>query len=104
MNNIKVEQLVSPKSGRPVANQFIIFTDNGKYFQSYNSIIAFIKYATHTYKDNKPLETKTMVYLDETYWDYSKTTTKYRNEFLEENTAETRKKIKSGEYILTNLN
>jgi hypothetical protein len=42
--------------------------------------------------------------LDETYWDYSKTTGKYRNLFLGETKSETEKKIKSGEYILTNLN
>lgn len=31
-------------------------------------------------------------------WNYSQTTTYYRNQFLGENTAETRKKIESGEY------
>jgi len=42
--------------------------------------------------------------LDEKYWDYSKTTGKYRNQFLGENKKETEKKIASGEYILTDLN
>ena len=76
--------------GNKVPNQFII-TDNGtEYFQSYRSIIA------------KRSEGK--IYLDDYYWDYSTTTGKYRNEFLGEGIAETRKKIASGEYILTNLN
>ena len=44
------------------------------------------------------------VFLDQNRWDYSTTTGKYRNEFLGEGIAETRKKIKSGEYILTDLN
>jgi|TARA_R100000479_G_scaffold54981_1_gene26072 hypothetical protein len=44
------------------------------------------------------------VFLDKNYWDYSTTTGKYRNAFLGENIAETRKKIKSGEYILVDLN
>ena len=76
--------------GNTVPNQFII-TDNGdEYFQSYRSIIA------------KRSEGK--IYLDDYYWDYSVTTGKYRNEFLGEGIAETRKKIASGEYVLTNLN
>ena len=45
-----------------------------------------------------------IITLDETYWDYSKTTGKYRNQFLGETKAETEKKIKSGEYQLVDLN
>ena len=86
---MKVENMTSAR-GNTVPNQFII-TDNGdEYFQSYKSIIA------------KRSEGK--IYLDDYYWDYSTTTGKYRNEFLGEGIAETRKKIASGEYILTNLN
>ena len=77
-------------NGNKVANQFII-TDNGdEYFQSYRSIIA--------------KRSRGKIYLDDYYWDYSRTTGKYRNEFLGEGIAETRKKIASGEYILTDLN
>ena len=86
---MKVENMTSPQ-GNKVANQFII-TDNGdEYFQSYRSIIA--------------KRSNGKIYLDDVFWDYSRTTGKYRNEFLGEGIAETRKKIKSGEYILTNLN
>jgi len=86
---MKVENMTSAR-GNTVPNQFII-TDNGdEYFQSYKSIIA------------KKSESK--IYLDEYYWDYSTTTGKYRNEFLGEGITETRKKIASGEYVLTNLN
>ena len=91
MKKIKVNQMTSPRTGRPIANQFEIYTDKGVYFQSYRSIIAF-----------KPYDGKTQ--LDEYYWDYSRTTSRYRNEFLNEYTEETRHKIKEGEYILTNLN
>lgn len=77
-------------SGREVPNQFII-TDSGvRYFQSYNSIIARI--------DSQG------VTLDEYYWNYSKTTGKYRNLFLREDKKTTEAKIKSGEYKLANLN
>ena len=89
--NIKVQNMLSPNSGREVANQFRIYTDDGVYFQSYKSIIAF-----------KPLEGKTV--LDDTYWDYSVTTGRYRNQFLNENIDQTRKKIKAGEYELRDLN
>tara|TARA_R110002012_G_scaffold223200_2_gene395163 strand:- start:253 stop:516 length:264 start_codon:yes stop_codon:yes gene_type:complete len=87
---MKVYNMESP-NGNKVANQFEIYTDEGKYFQSYRSIIAF--------KDNKG-----QVFLDDYYWDYSKTTGKYRNIFLNEGIVETRKKIKSGEYKLKELN
>jgi hypothetical protein len=91
---MRVQNMRSPKSGNTVANQFKIIDHENKvkYFQSYNSIIV-----KKCLKENK-------TFLDEYYWNYSVTTTKYRNEYLGEYTAETRKKIESGEYILTNLN
>lgn len=89
---IRVEQMTSPKSGRAVANQFIIHVDDvGTYFQSYSSIIAC--------KDEEG-----NILIDPERWDWSRTTGKYRNEFLREGIQETRKKIKSGEYKLINLN
>ena len=83
---------VSQMKGKngPVKNQFIIQTDKGIVFQSYHSIIA------------ARVEGKT--YLDREMWDYSITTGKYRNAFLCERKAETERKIKSGQYILANLN
>jgi hypothetical protein len=44
------------------------------------------------------------VYLDEKYWNYSRTTSKYRNMFLEESGKEIERKIKKGIYLLANLN
>ena len=73
-----------------VNNQFAIQTSTGMIFQSYNSIIVFVS--------------EGKVYLDASRWDYSNTTGKYRNRFLRETRKETERKIKSGEYILTNLN
>ena len=90
MKRVKVRNMYG-KSGREIPNQFIIYTDKGTYFQSYKSIIAFRN------NDNK-------ITLDEYYWDYSRTTGKYRNEFLGEYIELTRKKIASGEYKLANLN
>tara|TARA_R100001224_G_C3964295_1_gene130258 strand:+ start:139 stop:417 length:279 start_codon:yes stop_codon:yes gene_type:complete len=91
---MKVENIESSK-GNKIANQFIIKDDfNNVYFQSYNSVI--VK------QDYKNDQIKT--YLDQKYWNYSNTTGKYRNIFLGETIKDTRAKIKSGEYILTDLN
>ena len=90
---MKVTQMTN-EAGRPVANHFIINDSEYTAMQSYRSII--IK---TTWEDGKRV-----VYLDENTWDYSKTTGRYRNLFLGETKRETEKKIKSGEYVLTDLN
>jgi hypothetical protein len=87
---LKIKNMVSP-NGNVVANQFNITSRDGAYFQSYDSLIIYQS------NDGK-------TYLDETYWDYSRTTGKYRNQFLGETKAETQAKIDSGEYKLANLN
>jgi len=86
----KVRQMVT-RGGNPAPNQFLLYTSDGTYFQSYNSTIAF---RDHNGK----------IQLDENTWDYSKTTAEYRSYFLEESTSITREKILDGEYQLTNLN
>jgi hypothetical protein len=91
---MKIQNFKNNKGNR-VKNQFIIFDDNGnQFFQSYNSIIVKISFENG----------KRKVYLDAEKWDYSKTTGKYRNQFLRETKKETEQKIKTGEYILINLN
>ena len=102
---MKVTNMTSP-NGKPVPNQFIIedtvnipmaggpLIITRKTFQSYESIIVVIR---ETIIDKQTL-------LDTKYWNYSKTTSKNRNLFLNETTAQTQAKIDNGEYILTNLN
>ena len=91
---MKVENIESNK-GNKIANQFVITDDKqNEYFQSYNSMIVKKDY---DYEEVK-------IFLDQKYWNYSNTTGKYRNIFLNETITETKKKIKSGEYILTDLN
>jgi len=85
----KVQNMTSNK-GNKIANQFIIYTDTGSIFQSYNSTIVKIDSGK--------------TYLDVNKWNYSTTTGKYRNIFLNENIENTKGKIQSGEYILTDLN
>ena len=84
--------MLSP-TGNKVANQFVIETTKGTYFQSYESIIAFISNTGGS-----------RVTLDKDYWDYSRTTGKYRNIFLGEDKKATEAKIASGEYKLADLN
>lgn len=95
---MKVENMTS-RNGNKVANQFVITSKDGantyRIFQSYDSII--VKISTNCFGEST-------VQLDTKYWNYSKTTAKYRNEFLGETTEETQSKIDKGEYILTNLN
>ena len=90
LQNVKVENMKSGQ-GNDIPNQFIIETNEGLWFQSYRTVIAF-----------KPLSGP--VCLDERAWDCSRTTSKYRSLFLNEPTAETKKKIKEGIYQLVNLN
>lgn len=87
--------------GNKIANQFIIegavikndeILVSGKAFQSYDTMIAIVSDCT------------TQVFLDRNSWDYSKTTSKYRNQFLGESKKETQKKIDTGEYRLADLN
>jgi len=100
---MKVRNMTSNRTGRAIPNQFII-TEHGRgslgnflrreTFQSYDSIIAIVT--------TWPCEETVVLDIDK--WDCSKTTGKYRNQFLGETKKETEKKIKSGEYKLVNLN
>lgn len=97
---MEVRNMRSERSGREVANQFIVegarVTINGTeyegtMFQSYRSNIVFQAYGGPTF-------------LDVDFWDYSVTTGKYRNQFLGENKAETQRNIDNGTYVLVDLN
>jgi len=100
MLNLRVMNMTSPRTNTPVANQFSIWTNQGWFFQSYNSVIAFVPHKSSD--TNIPDETKTV--LDETYWDYSKTTMKYLARFLRTDAKTIRKNVKAGLYKLTDLN
>ena len=68
---MRVSSMTSPRTGREVANQFLIEDGSRIVFQSYDSMIAEIDYSTNTIKIGAD-------------WDYSRTTGKYRNAFLAE--------------------
>ena len=69
---MRVDNMVSPRTGRPVANQFIISGNGTTTFQSYESTIAVIDWNEHTVKIGND-------------WNYSTTTGKYRNSFFDDN-------------------
>jgi hypothetical protein len=101
LGNFKSVENFEGRNGK-VKNQFIIQTDKGLVFQSYQSVIAAKIRTAKGLTSLLPDPFK--VYLDSNYWDYSVTTGKYRNQFLGETKKETEAKIKSGEYILIDLN
>ena len=85
------------KSGRAVANQFVIKDDNRKVFQSYDSTIIEI---------DRELQ-KITVGRD---WDYSITTTRYLKQFLNEEMTwsskeveEFKKKLRKSQYSDDNI-
>lgn len=72
------------------ANHQIIENDKSIFLASYGTIICKVE--------------EEKIYLDSKFWNYSSTTSKYRNKFLKEDTKTTETKLKQGIYFLTNLN
>jgi hypothetical protein len=91
---IRVESLKSPRTGNAVANQFAIHTNDGTYFQSYNTIIAYWPHG------------ESKIVLDTNSWDYSRTTLKYLKQFLRVNSSkkDIEKSIRLGDFVLQDLN
>lgn len=82
--------MTSPRTGNPVANQFVISTEDETIFQSYSTIIA--------------KKTRDGVILDESALDYSKTTSKYLYSFLNMNRKDIQNRIESKTYKVEDLN
>lgn len=90
-NIAKVENFKSFRSGNPIANQFRITLQNGtEVFQSYKSVVA--------------IKVNGQTFLDRACWNYSNTTSRYRKEFLNEDTKTTKEKINNGVYVMLDLN
>lgn len=86
---VKVEPMKG-NTGNAVANQYIINNNGRVSFQSYDSIIA-------TIIDGE-------IFLDSMFWNYSRTTSKYLNKFLEMSGAEVKKAINKGSILFADLN
>lgn len=70
-----IKNLRSSRTGRPVANQFVVECKDRTYFQSYESLIAVV------YWDSEERSYKLALGPD---WNYSRTTLKHLYVFLEE--------------------
>ena len=77
--------------GNLVSHALVVHTKAGRCFVSYGKVIVF-----------KPFIG--LVELDPRYWDCSATTSRYRIQFLNEPTKETRRKLDLGIYVLKELN
>ena len=86
---MKVQNMTN-NNGNDIPNQFIIRDKDKTTFESYSSIIAIRKNGVLT--------------LDTNNWDYSRTTSKYRNVFTGLTTKETKEGIKNGSIKLRDLN
>lgn len=89
----KVSSMTSPRSGKPVANQFIIEVNGTSYFQSYRTVIAAVtsRYAIGGVKLDKA-------------WNYSRTTSKYLYRFLNTNRKEIIQNLNTGNWLVADLN
>lgn len=88
--SMKVRNMVSPRTGVEVANQFVIEGDGTTTFQSYDSTIAVIDWNEHTVKIGED-------------WNYSNTTGKYRNSFFDDNSFSDMKDTKSMKKIMAEV-
>ena len=80
------------ENGNKVKNQFIIKEASGNvFFKSYDVLIV-----------QKCINGRLL--LDKKYWDFSKTTRKYRNLFLGMDSETVKKKIANGDIELVSLN
>lgn len=89
---MKTRSLCSPRSGKPVANQWVISTQNGEMFKSYKTMIAIRSWDGQVMLDHD--------------WDYSATTLKYLKIFLDVSLSksEIQKRIDDGIFQIGNLN
>lgn len=83
-NIVRVRNLCSPRSYRPVSNQYDLEHENGIAFQSYDSLIA--------------VRMNGYLYLTDSH-DYSNTTSKYATEWTGYDTKQRRKGLESGKFI-----
>ncbi len=70
---LKVRNMISERSDREVANQFVITSDEHVYMQSYSSLVVDLDY-------NKNGNDWVVTFGHD--WDYSRTTMKYVNQFI----------------------
>lgn len=89
-------QTMTTNGGNPTGNQVILSEPDGDMFVSYGTKICW--------KSKSMYNGYPKIILDEYYWDYSRTTSKYRNEFLGMSTPQLKELINQGIVKFTELN
>lgn len=103
-----IKNFTSFRSGKSVANQFVIRTAKGVFFQSYNTIIAKIDYKGQVTLGKDKVERRNSIEIGFGL-DYSRTTYKYLCNFLCEyggydfKIADIRKAIKDKEFKVKDI-
>ena len=87
---MKVYNMTSEKTGREIANQFVIEHEGKVYFQSYSTIVAMKEAGKITIDNNAE--------------NYSRTTSKYLYQFLNTDRKNLLQDIKNGHIVRANLN
>lgn len=82
---MKVENMKSARTGKAVANQFVIDTGKERYFQSYKTIICKYGVLTHTVIIDNGAHYDASE--NDGAKEFSNTTSKYLVQFLKEHTA-----------------
>ncbi len=84
MKNVKIYPVMSTRSGKVAANQYEIYTSDGRFFQSYSTVCAKIDQSGQVYiRSGQP---------------QSVTTARYLYQFLGDDKKVFDEKIKNGEY------
>lgn len=83
-------QMISKRSGNPIRNQFVLCFEHGTMFRSYDSNVGVCLNDGSKYID--------------TIFEYSRTTSKYTNQFFNTTPRELIERIHDGDIIITNLN
>ena len=89
MNSLGEFKSVCNLDGKP--NQYVLRFENGRIFQSYESIIV----VEFFYNSELPENINNKIFLGED-WNYSRTTSKYRNMFMNRDLKWCRDAIKDG--------
>ena len=90
LTKMRISHLFTRRGRNPAVNQVVVHVPAGDAFFSYGTFIAFSP-------ARRDLNNPVVLGPD---WNYSNTTGRYRNQFLGEGLADTRRKIGSGEYRL----
>ena len=100
---MKISNLERLTNRNPIPNQFVIVESGKEKKRTFDYKITFLSWET-VIAVQIIHYSKIKTILDEKYWNYTTTTAKYRDIFLDSTPTITLKNIKSGIYKLKNLN